>query len=199
MEEKLKETLNGYCIAARQLSKTTVSDSFDNELSEDVQSALVHMVAAITLDERLEKCEAFLSEESSKEVNDSFFNAKEEITRVLEDAFLKAEKMIAMEPELEKRVERLSVSTESEGLADDLLKLYKCEGIIRMAYRSAQKIPVYGIPANMMQQYENVEAGAITDQERYIMDKLGVDICALMEARAKLVADIQNAMRNAQI
>ncbi len=197
MEEKLQETLDGYCIAARQLGKTTVADSFDNDLSEDMQSALVRMAAAIALDERLEKCEAFLSEESSKEVNDSFFNAQEEITRVLEDAFLKVEKLISMEPELEKRVEQLSVSTKSEGLADDLLKLYKCEGIIRMAYRSAQKIPVYGIPANMMQQYGNFEAGAITDQERYIMDKMGVDICALMEARTKLVADIQNAMGNA--
>jgi|AGTN01.2.fsa_nt_gi hypothetical protein len=194
MEDKLLETLNGYRDAARELRQTAVSESFDDELPEEVQTALIRMVAAMSLDERLEKCEAFLSEESPEEINEAFFEAQEGIGRVLNDAFLEVEKSVRLSPELENRIGLLSVNTESSGLADDLLKLYKCEGIIRMAYSSAQKFSIYGAPDQVIRMEEEDGEEAISDQERYIMEKTGVDICALMEVRARLIGDIQREM-----
>ena len=197
MEEKLLETLNGYHDAARELSMTAVSESFDNEIADEVQSALVRMVAAMSLDEQLEKCETFLSEESSEEITGAYFEAQEEISRVLDDAFASVDAYAINSPELEERIEALSVNTESQGLADDLLKLYKCEGIIRMAYRSAQKYSVYGAPDQLIRMEED-EAVVMTDQEKYLMDKLGVDIYALQEIRARLINDAQQKMGKAQ-
>ena len=198
MEEKLLETLNGYRNAARELKLTAVSESFDDEMPEEVQSALVRMVAAMSLDEQLVKCETFLSEESPEEITEAYFEAQEDIARVLDDAFASVDGYAAGSNDLEERIEALSVHTESQGLADDLLKLYKCEGIIRMAYRSTQKFSVYGAPDQIIRMEENEEI-TVTDQEKYLMNKMGVDICALLEIRAKLITVIQQEMGKPQL
>lgn len=187
------ETLAGYRDAARQLSVTSVLESFDDDIPEEMQTALVRMAAAMSLDARMEKCEAFLSEETPEEITEAYYNAQEEIARVLDDAFDSMNTHIKNSGELEERIEALSVNTESAGLADDLLKLYKCEGIIRMAYRSAQKYPIYG-PIDQVFHMEEDEDEAVTDQEKYIMDKMGVDICGLLNIRAGLIEAVQKAM-----
>lgn len=197
MEEKLQETLNGYRYAAQELGLTAISESFDDDIPDEVQSALVRMVAAMSLDEKLEKCETFLSEESPEEITEAYFEAQEAIARVLGDAFTSVDAYAASSAELQERIEALSVNTESQGLADDLLKLFKCEGIIRMAYRSIQKYSVYGAPDKLIRM-EQDEEEAVTDQEGYLMNKMGVDICALLEIRAKLITDVQQAMGKTQ-
>lgn len=198
MEEKLLETLKGYCNAARELSLTEAVENFDDEIPDEVQWALVRMAAAVSLAEQLEKSEAFLSEESPEEITEAYFEAQEEISHVLDDSFASVDSFIADSPELQERVENLSVSMESQGLADDLLKLYKCEGIIRMAYRSAQKYTIYGAPDRLIRMEENEEE-VVTDQEVYLKNKLGVDINALLEIREKLIADAQQKMKMTQV
>ena len=197
MEEKLLETLNGYRDAARELSRTEVLENFDDEIPEEVQTALIRMAAAMSLDEQFEKCEAFLSEESPEDITEAYFEAQEEIGRVLDDAYSSVDAYAATSPDLEKRIEALSVNTESLGLSDDLLKLYKCEGIIRMAYRSTQKYSLYGAPDQIIRM-EMGEEETVTDQEKYLMDKMGVDICALLEVRANLIGDVQQKIRKTQ-
>jgi hypothetical protein len=194
MENKLLETLRGYATAAKELGRTTVSESFDHGIPEEAQTALVRMAAAISLDERLEASESFLSEESPEEIAEAYEEAQAEITRVLDSAFLEASRYVASDNELERRVELLSVSTESSGLADDLLKLYKCEGIIRMAYRAAQRFPVYGTPRYMTSRNDEDDEEILANQEQYILDRTGVDVYALMEIRARLITDVQRAM-----
>ncbi len=197
MEEKLLETLNGYRDAARELSRTEVLENFDDEIPEEVQSALIRMAAAMSLDEQFEKCEAFLSEESPEDITEAYFEAQEEIGRVLDDAYSSVDAYAASSPDVERRIEALSVNTESQGLSDDLLKLYKCEGIIRMAYRSTQKYSLYGAPDQIIRM-EMGEEETVTDQEKYLMDKMGVDICALLEVRAKLISDVQRKIGKTQ-
>ena len=194
MEDKLLETLQGYASAAKELGLTTVLESFDDDIPDEAQTALVRMAAAIALDERLEKSEAFLSEESPKEITEAYDDALTEITRVLDDAFQEADKYMASDKDLERRVELLSVNTESSGLADDLLKLYKCEGIIRMAYQSAERFPIYGTPGYMTARQDEDDEEILSNQEQYILDKTGVDIYALLEIRARLLADVQQSM-----
>ena len=194
MEERLLETLKGYRDAAWELERTAVSESFDDDIPGEVQTALVRLVAAISIDDRLEKSEAFLTEESTEEIIEAYDEAETEVGRVLEAAFAAVEKYVESDKELERRIELLSVNTESSGLTDDLLKLFKCQGIIHMAYRSAAQYPIYGAPGYTTERDRAYEAGALTDQEKYVLEKTGVDIYALLEIRARLIGDVQRAM-----
>ena len=194
MEKDLLETLNGYRDVARELKEAYPTAALGSDIPEEAGPALLRMAAAMSLNEQLDLCEAFLSEETPEEVAEAFYEAQEEITRAIDDAFLEIEKYASYSEEFQQQVEALSANSESTGLTDDLLKLYKCEGIIRMAYESMQKYPVIGTPGFMMMRFEEQDNEATTDPEQYLLDKTGVDVYALLEVRSKLVANVQREM-----
>ncbi len=194
MKDNLLETLNKYRDAARELKEETPTAELVNDIPEEVRPAFLRMAAAMSLNEQLSLCEDFLSEDTPEEVAEAYYEAQEEITRAADDAFGEIEKFSSYSEEFQNRVEMLSANSESSGLADDLLKLYKCEGIIRMAYDSMQKVPIIGTPGFTMVRFEEQDKESTTDPEQYLLDKTGVDVYALMEVRSKLVADIQREM-----
>jgi len=190
MEDKLLETLNGYRDAAQRLKEDTPVIELGNEFSE-VQPALLRMAAAMSLNEKLDLCEEFLSEETPTEIAEAFYEAQEEITHATDEALQEVDKYASYTEEFQQQVEALSASSESVGLMDDLLKLYKCESIIRMAYESTQKYAVIGTPAYTMMRFQEQEDETTTDPEQYLLDKTGVDVYALMEVRGNLIKAIQ--------
>jgi len=194
MENSLLETLNRYRDAARKLKEETPVLELGSEIPEEIRPALLRMAAAMSLNEQLSLCEAFLSEDTPEEIAEAYYEAQEEITRAMDDAFGDIEKHAAYLEDFQRHVETLSANAESSGLTDDLLKLYKCEGIIRMAYESMQKFAVIGTPGYTMLRFEERDQESTTDPEQYLLDKTGVDIYALLEVRSGLVADIQHKM-----
>jgi len=197
MEEKLLETLQGYRDAARKLKNEVRTAELGNEIPAEVQLALLRFAAAMSLNERLSLCEEFLSEETPDEVAEAFYEAQEEIARAIDSAFHEVDSYASYTEEFQQQIDMLSADSESSGLLDDLLKLYKCEGIIRMAYESAQKYAVIGTPAYTMMRFEGQDEGAATGPEQYLLDKAGVDVYALMEIRGKLVDDVRRALGDA--
>jgi len=196
MEEKLLETLHGYRDAARKLKETVPTIALDGDMPEEVQAALLRMAEATSLDEKLNLCEAFLNEETPEEVAEAFYEAQEEISRAMDGAFLEVDNYSADSEEFQRQVELLSANSESSGLTDDLLKLYKCEGIIRMAYESAQKYPVIGTPGYTMTRLEDQEAEHMSDIEQTLLEKTGVDVYALLEIRTKLIESVRKALED---
>jgi hypothetical protein len=195
MEEKLLETLHGYRDAARKLKEAAPTIALEGDMPEEVQTALVRMAEATSLNEKLSLCEAFLNEETPEEVAEAFYEAQEEISRVMDGAFLEVDKYSSDSEEFQRQVELLSANSESSGLTDDLLKLYKCEGIIRMAYGSMQKVPIIGTPGYTMTQFEEQEAEHMSDIERTLLEKTGVDVYALLEIRTKLIESVRRTLK----
>ena len=194
MEKDLFETLTGYRDAALKLKDAYSTAVLGSDIPDEIRPALLRMGAAISLNEKLDRCEAFLSEETPEEVTEAFYAAQEEITRATDDAYREVEKYASYSEEFQQQVETLSASSESTGLTVDLLKLYKCEGIIRMAYDSMQKYPVIGTPGFATLRFEEQDNEATTDPEQYLHDQTGVDVYALLEVRSKLVANVQREM-----
>jgi len=194
MEEKLLETLHRYRDAAKNLKETVPILALDGDIPEEVQTALVRMAEAMALDEKLNLCEAFLSEETPEDVVEAFYEAQEEISHAMDGAFIEVDKYSSESEEFQRQVELLSANSESSGLTDDLLKLYKCEGIIRMAYESAQKYPVIGTPGYTMVRFEEQEEVPMADIEQALLEKTGVDVCELMEIRTKLIESVLGAL-----
>jgi hypothetical protein len=73
-------------------------------------------------------------------------------------------------------MDQLSVNSMGEGLIDQLLKLYKCESIIKMTY-----------------DYASAHAYSSTPEE-YIEKRMDIDIDALLELRQSLLDGISKAL-----
>ncbi len=171
--------------AIHAMDKNDAADEGDLEMS-----GLMFMAKAMMLDDELEKCEAFLNEESPEEVTEVYFEAQDLIERLLSAALAEIARNAGASKEFSSRLEAVSSSSESSGLTDDLLKLYKCESLIRMAYRSAQKFPIYGMPDSI----SRMEEETVIDQEQYILDKTGIDVCELRDVRSRLLESVRGAL-----
>jgi hypothetical protein len=187
MNCRLLEIMNGCRADALALADNVSAIDSDSDIPEEIQDALSRIASAISLDIKLDKCEAFLSEDSADEITDAYFKAQDAISSVLNNSLAAVDEYMRTDKDFAERVDLLSVHTPSSGVTDDLLKLYKCESIIRMAYESAQKFPIYG-GAYMR---DGIADEVVTDQDWYIKCKMGVDLSALREIRENLAKEMK--------
>ncbi len=194
MEQKIVDNANKYKRLATELAGMEVDRSMDDDIPEDVQAALLRLYYAKALEIEIEKCEDLLDEDTDEETVSAVTEAASAIDAASESAFGDVESYALKDAAFAQRVEEMTVSTETNGLLGSLIKLYKCEGIIRYAYRCSMKFPLYGTPTGQLGLPQ--ETDSATDAEEEIMKTLGVNIYELLELRERLVKEITSLVGN---
>jgi hypothetical protein len=194
MEQKIVDNANKYKRLATELAGMEVDRSMDDDIPEDVQAALLRLYYAKALEIEIEKCEDLLDEDTDEETVNAVTEAASAIDAASESAFGDVESYALKDAAFAQRVEEMTVNTETNGLLGSLIKLYKCEGIIRHAYRCSMKFPLYGTPTGQLGLLQ--ETDSATDAEEEIMKTLGVNIYELLELRERLVKEITSLVGN---
>jgi hypothetical protein len=191
LEQSIIETANKYNKLAKMLNDLEAEVMIDEDLPEDVQSALVRLYYAKAFESEIEKCEDLLGEDTDEETVGAVMEAAEAAESASESAFGDIEAYSIEDRGFAKMIEGLSASSETDGLKGLLFKLYKCEGIIRVAERCSMRFPLYGMRGlcHMPQEDE------VMDQQQSIEQQVGIDIVALLELRQRLVEQIGGLIR----
>ena len=190
MEQTIREAAKQVEEMARTLTETAIVPDYKTTAPEYVASALLQLYYAKTLEEKLQACQAQMSEDTDGETVEAVTAAQQAIDEAADAAFAQVEDYGREEREFAERIEGISLSDE-DGLEGLLLKLYKCEGLIRMAYRYSTKYPIYGIEDTLL----GVQGqDMIVDPEEHVSEEFGVDVYALIEIRDMLIARIQKAI-----
>ncbi len=187
MEQSIKETAQKYSRLAKMLESLEAGEPLCEDVPEDVQAALIRLYYSKAFEAEIEKCEDLLEEETDEDTVDAVIEAAGAVEAASEAAFCEIEAYLRRDRAFEKTIENLSASSGAQGLKDLLYKLYKCEGIIRMAQRCSMKFPLYGAPQNSSRVQQDFE---VMDQQQSIEKNVGIDICGLIELREALVAKI---------
>ncbi len=188
-EERIIQAAKQYGELAAMLMASAEEAKLDTEEPGYIRDALLRLFYVVRLDEKMEKCQELLTEESDEETVEAVMDAAQAVQEASDTVFGYVEDYSAADIEFEEKIESLTLSSPEEGLDDLLCKLYKCEGIIRLAYRCATRYPMYGVQGSMFGGSPDTEP--ITDTENLISRDMKVDVLALLEARDKLIASIE--------
>jgi len=188
MEENIIDRARRYMELAHMLTKADEDARQDEVSPEYLHEALIRLYHAKKLEADIEECQAQLSQDSDGETVEAVEDAAQAVQEASEVSFDLVERYSADNEEFAAKIESLKLESAEDGLDDLLNKLYKCEGIIRLAYRCATRYPTYGITESIMGGAPDTEP--IDDPEEYIADDMDVDIMALLAARDDLVAKI---------
>ena len=197
MEQRLLETVHQYIETANMLENLEVTESFDDSVPHQVQEALLKLYYASALEGKLEKCQELLTEETDQKTVDAIEEAAQAIDKAANDAFEIVDQYAEDEHAFAKMIESISLSSKDDSLSGQLFKLYKCEGIIRMVYRAAARVPILGIPGSRIDGQIDVlriDDVLVTTPEEYIVQNLDIDIYGLLEARRQLADRIKEIL-----
>lgn len=195
-EERIVGTANQYSELAKMLTETAEEAKHDGEEPGYIHDALLRLFYVIRLEDKMEKCQELLTEDSGEETVEAVTEAAQAVQEASDAVFGYVEDYSASDREFEQKMESLTLGSPDEGLDDLLCKLYKCEGIIRLAYRCATHYPTYGLQGSLFGGSADTEP--ITDTEGFISGNMNVDVLALLEARDKLIAAIEPLVGEAQ-
>jgi hypothetical protein len=193
VENKIIDNANKYKHLAQELTDMNIEQNMDEDVPEEIQAALIRLYYAKAFEAEIEKCEDLLDEETDEETVSAVEEAADAIESASESAYGAVEEYASEDKEFAHRIEQVTVSTEAEGLLVSLIKLYKCEGIIRDAYKCSVKFPLYGAPSSSLGVPQ--ENTAPMDAEEDIRQRLGIDIYELLELRQRLVTEIASAIK----
>ncbi|MDD5017247.1 MAG: hypothetical protein PHO15_03995 [Eubacteriales bacterium] len=204
MAETIIETAGKYKEMADMIGVSVAEESFDDTVPQYIQNALLRLYYAIALEEKTEELQAAFSEETDEETVTAVMNASETVEAVSNAAFSEVDEYSRQDREFSAMIEAVSVNSAADGMNGLLYKLYKCEGIIRMAYRCAAKFPIYGIKGGITARHCDMlfgndrpdnENDPSMPPEDYITEKLGIDIFGLFEIRQRLLEMIRETMK----
>ena len=188
-EQRIIEAANQYRELAKMLTETSEEARLDGEEAGYIRDALLRLFYVIRLEDKMEKCQELLTEESGEETVEAVIEAAQAVQEASDRLFGYVEDYSASDRGFEQKIEKLTLGSPEEGLDDLLCKLYKCEGIIRLAYRCAKRYPMYGLQGSLFGGAADTEP--ITDTEDFISGDMDVDVLALLEARDNLIAAIE--------
>lgn len=188
-EDRVIESSNRYQQLARMLADSAREAKLDDEEPGYIHDALLRLFYVIRLEDKMEKCQALLTEESDEQTVEAVMEAVQVVQETSNSIFSYVEDYSAANKAFEGKIESLTLSSQEDSLDDLLCKLYKCEGIIRLAYRCAKRYPMYGLQGSLFGGTADTEP--ITDTEEFISGDMDVDIVALLDARDKLIAAIE--------
>lgn len=197
MEQRIIDNANKYKELAEKLADMSIEQNLDDDMPENVQAAFVRLYYAKAFETEIEKCEDLLDEETDEETVGAVTEAAGAIEAASDAAFEVIESYIEKDTDFAERIEDITVSTETEGILGSLIKLYKCEEIIRTAQRCSMKYPLYGVPSSILGVPQ--ESNATMDAEEEIRQRLGIDIYELLELRQRLVSEIGGIIKGNDI
>ncbi len=196
MEQRIIESANKYKEKANKLEDLSIDIDGEENTPAFVMSALIRLYLAKKLEIGLEKCQEFLNEDTKMAVFDAIEQAADAIEKASDKSFDIIDAHANENAGFSKMIDGLSVNSGENDLPELLLKLYKCEGIIRMAYRCAKKYPVYGISTGWERQGR---ANNAAEPEDAIMRDMGVDIEELLKIRLELIEKIGSLRKSKKL
>jgi hypothetical protein len=176
MDEKILEAARKYLGLAQDIMTFEATEPFDGGLPLDVQTALLRLYYAKKVDIRIQKCEALLTDETEQTSVDALSAAAEAVDDATLAAIGYIEEYMRDDRDFARMLDKLSMSTDSQGIEGQLCKLYKCESIIKETF-----------------EYASAHSYGLTPEE-YISERMDVDMDALMELRQSLLDDISKAL-----
>lgn len=187
MDKRILETANEYKRVAYLVEESAIEDSFDTTVPDYVTGALTRLYYAAALKEKLEKCQDLLSEETDQETANAVIEADDAIESATNKVFEKIEEFAEMDFDFAQRIEKTTVNESSEDEFDLLCQLFKCEGILRMAYRTARVYPVYGNYRSTLEKLDGMQNETPASPEDTILRDTGIDVYALLSVRERLI------------
>jgi hypothetical protein len=188
MEASIVDQAQKYAELAQMLIKADEEARQDEDAPEFLREALMRLYYAKKLEADMEKCQALLTEETDEETVAAVEESAQAVQQASDAAFDLVESFSANDNEFAEKIDNLKMDTAEDGLDDLLCKLYKCEGIIRLAYRCATRYPTYGITGGILGGEPDTDP--VADREDFIAGDMDVDIMALLDARDDLIARI---------
>ena len=196
MEKQITDTADQYMKLALMLKKTAIEESMDDNAPDYISGALLRLYFVKSLEAKMTKCQEMLSEDTDEQTVDAVLNAAQTVEETADLVFEAIEKYSGAHKSFYEKIENTVLASDEESLDTLLCKLYKCEGIIRLAYRCAKRYPIYDMRGSILGETSDTEAFA--DPEDMISGDMDVDIYALLEIRDRLVASIGKIVRNAE-
>ena len=163
-----------------------------NEESKDMREALLRLYYADKLEEEMKACQAMLTEDTSEEAVDAVEEAAGIVRAASDAAFDLIESCSASDAGFAAKIDKLRLDDADDGLFDLLCKLYKCESIIRMAYRCAKWYSACDPYDTLLDDWK----GSIpkrpwgVDPESFIAQAMDINIMELLDIRAELINKI---------
>ena len=189
MEQRIIDAANKYAGYAIKLKDFDEQHILSESVPEKAGLALLKLYFALHLEAGLSKCEELLDEDSDEETINAVADAAQAIGSAADDAFSDVWLQASRDRDFAEKIEETAGDSSADGPCALLIKLYKCEGIIREAYRSASNFPLLGgIYGDSDTQ---PDFGVVTNQEDYIMKRTGIDIYRLLETKQNLIDDIE--------
>ena len=176
MDDRILETANKYLKLAQDVMTFEAAEPIDGDLPIDVQTALLRLYYAKKLEVRLQKCEALLTDETAQDAVDALSAAMQAVDDATFAAMDGIEDYKRDESDFARMMDTLSMSTPAERVEGQLLKLYKCESIIKETF-----------------EYASAHSYMLTPEE-YIAQRMDVDMDALTELRQSLLDEISKTM-----
>jgi len=195
LQEKLIEQAKEYTRVAHMVRDHAEEASHDTELKDYIDGALTRLYYAETLRDKLAATQSELDESMDKATYDVMHAAADAVDEAANLAFDMIEAHSDRERKFRKKVEKTSVNTESEDLGDLLRQLYKCIGILRMAYRAARRVPIYAMAQRSFERLDGMEREVPSTPEDVIMKETGIDVYELKDIRKKLLAAIEPGLK----
>lgn len=173
MDERIIEAANKYRELALSLEDLDAGDVLDTTIDRDAQAALLALYYAKALEARIEKCEELLTEETGEAAVEALFEAATAVDTAASSAMDMIEQYAQEERDLEKQLDAVSVSTESESPYIKLLKLYKCESIIRMAYNYASAHSYSSTPEDFISRHMDIDIEKLLTVRQSLIEEIG--------------------------
>lgn len=189
MEQKIIEAANKYRENAIKLKDFDEQHVLSESIPEQAGLGLLKLYFALSLNAGIQKCEELLDEDSDEETVNAVADAARAAEDAADDAFTSVWMQVSRDKEFSQTVEGITEESSVDGPHTLLIKLFKCEGIIREAYRRTSNFPLYGAIGSMSKPQSDFDV--VTNQEDYIYEKTGIDIYRLLEVKQTLIEDIE--------
>lgn len=195
MDRRIIKTANKYKELALMLESFELDKQIDEGAPEEAQTALIKLYYSKVFDAEIEKCEDLLEEDTDEETVNAVEEAADAIETVYESAFSVVEECYFHDRELAQRIDDITANTETGDLFLKLIKLYKCEGIIRNAYRYPKKDAYAHTRLQGLYGTQEEQDDVPMNAEEKIKQKLGIDIYELIEIRQRLIDEIGSIIK----
>ena len=197
MDQNIIEMADGCANTAAMLEEAAKEADYDIGAPGYLHDALLRLYYAVGLDQKMMACTAQLGEDTPQETVDAVLGASAAVDKAADKIFAQLEDYVQDDENLEAEIDALTLGDPADDIDDLLKKLYKCEGIIRMAYRVSTRTPIYGMKTTDAQRALTPDSNTPDEDgylpqspEEMIENRLGIDIEALYEIREKLATQI---------
>ena len=172
MDDRILEAANKYLELAQNIMTLEAAERMDGDLPTDVQSALLRLYYAKKLEVRLQKCEALVTDETEQDAFDALSAAMQAVDDATFAAMDYIEEYKRDDSDFARMMDSLSMSTQTDRIEGELLKLYKCESIIRETFEFASAHAYMMTPEDYIAQRMDVNMDALTDLRQSLLDEL---------------------------